>query len=90
MNRDELVSLVKKAISEIIGVDEKSINANTTLFADLKLESIDVVDLIFEIENKLNKRVNLISLFQVSKVRNFGEKFDLTLDEIIKFIESSN
>lgn len=43
---------VIKIIASVAEVPEESINLNTNLIADLDLESLDLVTLISEIENK--------------------------------------
>ena len=46
-----------KIISEISEVPAKKINLKTNLIADLDLESLDIVTLISEIENKYNLEI---------------------------------
>lgn len=43
---------VIKIIANVAEVPEESINLNTNLIADLDLESLDLVTLVSEIENK--------------------------------------
>mgnify|MGYP002567510054 FL=1 len=43
---------VIKIIASVAEVPEESINLNTNLIADLDLESLDLVTLVSEIENK--------------------------------------
>ena len=49
---------VIKIIASVAEVPEESINLNTNLIADLDLESLDLVTLVSEIENKYEKNSN--------------------------------
>ena len=46
---------VIKIIASVAEVPEESINLNTNLIADLDLESLDLVTLVSEIENKYGR-----------------------------------
>ena len=48
---------VIKIIASVAEVPEESINLNTNLIADLDLESLDLVTLVSEIENKFELEI---------------------------------
>ena len=48
---------VIKIIASVAEVPEESINLNTNLIADLDLESLDLVTLVSEIENKYETEI---------------------------------
>lgn len=68
---------VIKIIASVAEVPEESINLNTNLIADLDLESLDLVTLVSEIENKYELE---ISDKEIKKIQ--------TVEDIVNFLSS--
>ena len=50
---EQTLECVKKIISKTFGIDERSIHAESKLYENLGLNSLDRADLLFEIEERL-------------------------------------
>lgn len=68
---------VIKIIASVAEVPEESINLNTNLIADLDLESLDLVTLVLEIENKYELE---IPDKEIKKIQ--------TVEDIVNFLSS--
>lgn len=68
---------VIKIIASVAEVPEESINLNTNLIADLDLESLDLVTLVSEIENKYELK---IPDKEIKKIQ--------TVEDIVNFLSS--
>lgn len=66
-----------KIIAEVAEVPEESINLKTNLIADLDLESLDLVTLVSEIENKYQLE---IPDKEIKKIQ--------TVEDIVNFLSS--
>lgn len=66
-----------KIIAEVAEVPEESINLKTNLIADLDLESLDLVTLVSEIENKYQIE---IPDKEIKKIQ--------TVEDIVNFLSS--
>ena len=53
MSREEIFNLIKEAIVEQLGVDEEKITEDATFSEDLSADSLDLVELIMNLEVKL-------------------------------------
>lgn len=68
---------VIKIIASVAEVPEESINLNTNLIADLDLESLDLVTLVSEIENKYELEIPDKEI-----------KKNQTVEDIVNFLSS--
>lgn len=68
---------VIKIIASVAEVPEESINLNTNLIADLDIESLDLVTLVSEIENKYELE---IPDKEIKKIQ--------TVEDIVNFLSS--
>lgn len=68
---------VIKIIASVAEVPEESVNLNTNLIADLDLESLDLVTLVSEIENKYELE---IPDKEIKKIQ--------TVEDIVNFLSS--
>lgn len=68
---------VIKIIASVAEVPEESINLNTNLIADLDLESLDLVTLVSEIENKYELEIPDKEIKEIQ-----------TVEDIVNFLSS--
>lgn len=57
MNREEIFKEVQDALAELTEQDASTIQADTTLFDELDLDSIDAVDLVVKLQNLTGKKI---------------------------------
>ncbi|MDR1484699.1 MAG: acyl carrier protein [Planctomycetaceae bacterium] len=57
MRKEEIYDYVKKALIEALAVDEDEINPESTLVGDLGAESIDILDIVFQLEKMLGIKI---------------------------------
>ena len=86
-NEQKLYQIVYDSLHAVTGVSHDRLNPQTKLISDLNIESIDAVDVLFEVEKKLGVSINLADVFQ-SKRRESGQsnQFDLEIQEIVQYI----
>ncbi len=70
---------VKQIIAEQLSVDEDSITMETDLIDDLKADSLDVVELVMEIEQQFNIEIPDETLKEVK-----------TIKDIVNFIDNNS
>lgn len=58
MQRDEIFEVVQGVLVEALAVDEDEVTPDATLFGDLGAESIDVLDITFQLERKFGISIN--------------------------------
>lgn len=57
MDIESVYPRVAKIIADVLVVDESEVTLNTTLIADLGAESIDFLDLIFQLEKEFSVKI---------------------------------
>ncbi len=57
MTQDEVFAKVKKAVAEVLKVEESQISLQTKFMDDLKAESLDIITLLMEFEEAFDKRI---------------------------------
>ncbi len=63
MQRDEIFEKVQGVLVEALAVDEDVVTPEATLFGDLGAESIDVLDITFQLERSFDIKINQGELF---------------------------
>lgn len=63
MQRDEIFEVVQGVLVEALAVDEDEVTPDATLFGDLGAESIDVLDITFQLERRFDITINHGELF---------------------------
>ena len=73
MDRKEIMGKVRKIISEKLGVEEEKVVEEAKLIDDLGADSLDLVDLIMDLENEFDVKVDDSDIEKISTV---GEVVD--------------
>ncbi len=73
MTKEEIYNDIKKMIVERLGVDESKISPETILREDLGADSLDVVELVMEIEDMYEFE---ISDEEAEKMKTIGDAVD--------------
>ncbi len=77
MNFDSIFEKVKLVIDESCGIESKDIQLNNTLFGDLEIDSIDMVDILFELESEYNIELKISDLEKRSKGELEGKPYEI-------------
>jgi len=73
VDRKEIMGKVRKIISEKLGVEEEKVVEEAKLIDDLGADSLDLVDLIMDLENEFGVKVDDSDIEKISTV---GEVVD--------------
>lgn len=85
MNNINFEQIIREAIEEIRGPID--LNRNSKIITDLRFESIDVIDLFFEIQQKSSIEVD-INEIAIKIGGTEGRRFnDMTIGDIISYLE---
>ncbi|QKK09568.1 MAG: acyl carrier protein [Planctomycetota bacterium] len=63
MNRDEIFEKVREVLVEALGVDDDEVTPEASLAADLGAESIDFLDIVFQLEQAFGFKIEQGELF---------------------------
>lgn len=64
---------LKKATAKVLGMDPNEINMEMTFLTDLGADSLDVYQIIMEVEDELNISISTENLDKISTVREAVE-----------------
>lgn len=83
----QVYDAVYASLKVVTGKPLEGLNPGTKLIEDLQLESIDTVDLLFQIEKSLKLSINLADVFQTRRAaQGQRRQFDLSVREIAGYI----
>ncbi len=86
MVRDELVKIIKESLAIILDRPVAPLSLDASLSKDLGLESIEILDLFVEIEQRLGRPIDLIELIRNrSSSTNYSK--NISIRDIVEFIE---
>lgn len=91
MNRDEIKQKVSEAVGTVLNRKAAEINGDSFIVKDLGAESIDFLDISFEIENRLGFEVDFKEIIKsLQKTSGDQNRNDLTVNEITEFLASKS
>ncbi|MGC7590730.1 acyl carrier protein [Bisgaard Taxon 46] len=74
MDKNEIFEQIKVYLEELFDIDPSTVTLESHIADDLELDSIDAVDLIVHLQNKIKKRV---SPENFKNVRTIGDIVDV-------------
>jgi len=77
MNRTEIESIVNEFMVEDLEIDAEKIKGDSLLTDDLRIDSLDLIDVVVIVEKKFGFKINPEEMAQVK-----------TLDDFYSFIDS--
>ena len=81
MTDNEILKTVQEVINQSSGLPLSEIHPNSTLFDELAIDSIDMVDILFNLERKYDIELKISEIEQYSKAELGDEPFEI--DQII-------
>jgi len=69
-NRSEILSKVKKIVSDKLGVEESKVTESAKLIDDLGADSLDLVDLVMDLESEFGVKVDDADLERISTIKD--------------------
>lgn len=87
MGHEQLEKIVFECVSELTGKPLDQLHGDLSLSDDLDLDSVDILDLSFEIEQKTGTDKNIVELLKHAK-RGSLEHEAVTIKDIVRFLES--
>lgn len=89
MDKNKITSEVQNSIREILGSPSLSVADTDRLIEDIGLESIDFIDLVFELEKRLSIRFDLDAFSKEMMKHNVGRYLGVKVSDITTFIQNS-
>ena len=77
LNQNEVLETVKLVINQSSGVPLETIHANSTLFHELNIDSIDMVDILFNLERKYDIELKISEIENYAKQELGDEPFEI-------------
>ncbi len=87
MTEAEVLDRVYEALVEALGVDPQELGEQTTLVGDLGADSVDLLDISYEIEKRTGCEINLEDLF--GSVADGGARQIVSLRDLAAYIRES-
>jgi acyl carrier protein len=81
MDENEIVERIKDSLVEVLGIDREEIKADSSIIEDLGAESIDLLDLVFRLEEIFKIRVSRREIENKAKQSLSEEEFEK--DEVL-------
>lgn len=86
-NEAEVFEKVQDVLIEALGVDKDEINREARLVNDLGAESIDFLDIIFQLEKAFSIKIEQKEFSQNAQSEG-GEDSDVTVEAVVRFVMS--
>ncbi len=86
MDKTKIIVEIQNSIREILGNQNIEISEKSRLIEDIGLESIDFVDLVFELEKRLNISFDLDSFSKYMMSFNVGRYLNVKVSDLVNFI----
>ncbi|MEY4991655.1 MAG: hypothetical protein RI948_524 [Bacteroidota bacterium] len=74
---EEIIEQIKQIIHQSCGIDPAVMHAHSTIFDELSIDSIDMVDILFQLERHYNIELKISEIEQQSKVEMGEEPFEV-------------
>lgn len=71
MNRQEIASIVNEFLTEDLEIDSARINGDALLSEDLRIDSLDLIDIVVIVEKKFGFKINPEEMASVKTLNDF-------------------
>lgn len=86
IKENEVFDKVQDVLVEALGVDKDEVSPDAKLKADLGAESIDYLDIAFQLEKAFTIKVEQKEFSQNMQSEGGDEDEDVTVDKVVKFV----
>ena len=86
-NEEEVFEKIQDVLVEALGVDKEEINREARLVNDLGAESIDFLDITFQLEKAFSIKIEQKEFAQSAQSEG-GEAQDFTVGNVVQFVMS--
>lgn len=73
MSKGEILDHVRRTIAELFELDVEQVRAESTVFEDLDLDSIDAIDLVAKLQQLTGERIEEQAMRRVRTVNDLAE-----------------
>lgn len=87
-DKKETLQQVMAALAEVLKVTQISAPPETLLFADLRLRSIDFVELISDLESRFQVNIHIGELLQTAQHRPGRRYGEISIGEVAAYFQS--
>lgn len=74
---EEIIEQIKRIIQQSCGIDPAVMHAHSTIFDELSIDSIDMVDILFQLERHYEIELKISEIEQQSKLEMGEEPFEV-------------
>lgn len=74
---EEIIEQIKRIIQQSCGIDPEVMQASSTIFDELSIDSIDMVDILFQLERHYDIELKISEIEQQSKLEMGDEPFEV-------------
>lgn len=86
----ELFTQVESAVREVLNTDEGEIKQESMFRADLGAESIDLLDISFELEKLTGKELDFREVVQFVNEKRGSEVSDISVGDIVSYLKAAS
>lgn len=86
----ELFTQVESAVREVLNTDEGEIKQESMFRADLGAESIDLLDISFELEKLTGKELDFREVVQFVNEKRGSEVSDISVGDIVAYLNAAS
>lgn len=86
----ELFTQVESAVREVLNTDEGEIKQESMFRADLGAESIDLLDISFELEKLTGKELDFREVVQFINEKRGTEVSDISVGDIVAYLKAAS
>ncbi|MCB0420380.1 MAG: hypothetical protein KDD61_05260 [Bdellovibrionales bacterium] len=89
LDRSQIETIVYSAVADLGGLNADDLSGDFSLTEDIDLDSVDILDLSFEIEKRIGKDLRLVDLLRLAKKGSLDHR-SIDLSQVIDFIEAES
>lgn len=86
---EELYKNIESAIRDVLNNPSLKITPQSTLFGDLGLESIDLLDLSCDLEKSIGRELDFKAIFKTVTAKRGVEAQKVSIQDVVSYIEAS-
>ncbi|MGZ3650775.1 MAG: acyl carrier protein [Bdellovibrionota bacterium] len=83
----DLLHLVIDSVVAALNCPSESVGASSRLVQDLGAESIDMLDISFELEQRLGRELNFLEIIRFAQKRNSSGAREVSVGDIVGYLE---